>query len=127
MASGCIVGGLINLTVLLWSSTSALVTERCGLSCHEGLLCCGGTRSHQLRSGECSLCSPCDGPLFQHNINPSACFGGTSSNVPTVTPVVCVCSAGVLLGAVPEHWDTEQGLPWHCALGESQAGTFNSS
>jgi len=57
MASGCIVGGLINLTVLLWSSTSVLVTGRCGLSCREGLLCDGGTRSHHFRSGDgfCSL------------------------------------------------------------------------
>lgn len=50
MASGCVVGGLINLTVLLWS-TSVLVTGRCGLSCHEGILCStGGARSHHSRS-----------------------------------------------------------------------------
>lgn len=57
VASGCIVGGLINLTVLLWSSTSVLVTGRCGLRCHEGLLCSGGTCSHHLRSEDvvCSL------------------------------------------------------------------------
>lgn len=52
MASGCVVGGLINLIVLLWSSTSVLVTGRCGLSCHEGLLCNGGTHSHHSRSGD---------------------------------------------------------------------------
>lgn len=76
MASGCVVGGLINLTVLLWSSTSALVTGRCGLSCHEGLLCCGGTLSHHSRSGECFVCSPCDGPLFQRNIKSKCTFWG---------------------------------------------------